>query len=94
MMKMPDKELEPDENVIARISEVLAHAQSGALVGMVCICFMRNDSVNVQVSGEQSLIVRLGALSVAADAMKVFETQKKVAAQQAAQWGPGGTAAN
>ena len=86
-------ELEPDDNVIARTSEVLAGAQSGKITGVLSICFMHDGAINVQVAGEQSLVVRLGALVVCGDAIKLLETQKQVRQQQQnVNWGPGGNA--
>jgi hypothetical protein len=90
---MTQPEVEPNEQVVARASEVLASAQSGKCVGILCVCFMDTGAINVQVAGEQGLIVRLGALSVAADAIKLLETQMQLQrSQQPANWGPGGNA--
>jgi len=85
---------EPDENLVARASEVLASVQSGKMIGMLCVCFMDGGAINVQVAGDQGLIVRLGALNVAADAIKLLETQLQIQRQQKqlASWGPGGNA--
>ena len=68
-------EPEPNDAVIGRLSETLAAAQSGALEGIVCVCFMANGAVNVQVAGSQNLITRLGALEVTRDAIKLLESQ-------------------
>jgi hypothetical protein len=85
---------EPDERLLGRASEVLAGVQNGQIVGMICVCFMQTNAINVQVAGDQSLIVRLGSLVVAGDALKVLETQMQQQAlqQQPANWGPGGNA--
>jgi len=85
-------ENEPDEAVVSRSGEILTGAQSGAINGILCVCFMANGAVNIQVAGEQSLIVRLGALHVCADAIKLLETQQNIQRQQAAKWAPGGNA--
>ncbi len=82
----------PDEQLIARASEILAGAQSGAIEGLLCVCFMANGTINVQVAGSQPLLVRLGALVVASDAIKILETQQQLVRQQQANWGPGGNA--
>ena len=44
------------------MKEILAGAQSGQIKGILCICFMANGTLAVQVGGEQALVVRLGAL--------------------------------
>jgi hypothetical protein len=83
---------EPDEQLLARAGNVLAGVQSGQIEGIMCVCFMANGTINVEVAGNQSLVVRLGALVVASDALKVLETQLAQQRQQLANWGPGGTA--
>lgn len=86
-------ENEADENVISRVQEVLSGAQSGAIEGVLSVCFMRNGSISMQVAGEQSLIVRLGALQVCADAIKLLETQRQINRQQQnPTWGQSGNA--
>ena len=85
-------EVEPDERLLARAGEILAGVQSGQIEGILCVCFMQNGSINIQVAGEQALVVRLGALVVAGDAIKVLETQLATQRAQAANWGPGGNA--
>ncbi len=83
---------EPDEQLLARTNEVLAGVQNGTIEGILCVCFMANGTINVQVAGNQPLVVRLGALVVASDALKVLETQLAAQRQQMANWGPGGNA--
>ena len=84
---------EPNEQLVARATEVLMSVQQGKCVGILCVCFMDTGAINVQVAGEQGLIVRLGALTVAADAIKLLETQLQMQKQQQqANWGPGGNA--
>ena len=81
-----------NEDAVTRLSELLANARSGKLVGLIAICFMNGDTLNVQISGQQALVVRLGALEVASDGVKMVETQRQISAKQAAQWAPGGNA--
>ena len=83
---------ESDERLLERCSEILAGAQNGQIEGILCVCFMATGSINVQVAGDQGLIVRLGALVVASDAIKLLETQQQIERQQTANWGPGGNA--
>lgn len=83
---------EPNEQLLARAGEVMSGIQAGTIEGILCVCFMANGTINVQVAGNQSLVVRLGALVVASDALKVLETQLAAQRQQMANWGPGGTA--
>ena len=84
---------EPDEQLIARVQEVLAGAQNGSITGIVCVCFMASGTINIQVAGQQPLITRLGSLVVASDALKLLETQQQIARQQATAWGPGSASA-
>ena len=83
---------EPDEQLLARAGNVLAGVQDGTIAGILCICFMANDTINVEIAGPQNMLVRLGALSVAGDAIKVVESQLAQQRQQMANWGPGGNA--
>ena len=85
---------EPDEALLARVQEVLAGAQNGSLTGIICVCFMANGAINIQVAGQQALITRLGALVVAGDALKLLETRQQTEREQRSQWAPGGTTAN
>jgi hypothetical protein len=87
-----DSEHEPDAALLARVGEVMSGVQSGAIDGVLCICFMANGTINVQVGGNQSLIVRLGALEVTRDAVKLLEHQQQAQRQAQAQWAPGGNA--
>ena len=83
---------EPDERLLTRAGEVLAGCQSGQIEGIMCVCFMQNGSINVQIAGGQSLVIRLGALVVAGDAIKVLEGQQQAERERLANWGPGGNA--
>ena len=85
---------EPDEALIARVSEVMSGAQSGSITGIICVCFLSNGNINVQVAGHEPLVVRLGSLVVASDALKLLETQQHAERARATQWGPGGTTHN
>jgi len=86
-------EAEPNEHLVARVASVLAGAQSGNIQGIICVCFLATGAVHVEVSGEQNLLVRLGALNITADCIKLLETQMaQQRAQQPANWGPGGNA--
>jgi hypothetical protein len=89
---MSENELEPDDAVVSRAQEVLALSQSGQIVGICCVCFLANGQMTIQVAGEQNLLVRLGSLVVAADALKMLETQQQVQRQAAREWAPGGNA--
>ena len=80
---------EPDEALLARVQEVLAGAQNGSLTGIICVCFMANGQINIQVAGQQPLIVRLGSLVVASDALKLLETQQALQREQRSSWAPG-----
>ena len=85
-------DVEPDSALVARASEVLAGVQSGKIEGIICLCFMDNGAINVQVGGDQNLVIRLGALVVAGDVLKLLETQLAATRAQQANWGPGGNA--
>jgi len=85
---------EPDEGVIGRAQEVLTGTQNGSITGIICVCFLSNGNINVQVAGHEPLVVRLGSLVVASDALKLLETQQHAERARATQWGPGGTTHN
>ncbi len=87
-------ENEPDEQLLARVQEVAQGAQNGSLTGIICVCFMANGAINIQVAGQQALITRLGALVVASDALKLLETRQQTEREQRSQWAPGGATAN
>ena len=85
------EQAEPDEQLLARVQEIVTGAQSGSIVGIICVCFMANGQINIQVAGQQPLIVRLGSLVVASDALKLLETQQALQREQRSSWAPGNT---
>jgi hypothetical protein len=83
---------EANDAVIERCTNVLTAAQSGGVQGIICVCFLASGAVHVEVAGEQPMLIRLGALHVATDCIKLLETQLAQQRAQQANWGPAGNA--
>ncbi len=77
MSKMSDFDNDPsaDDEVIARLDELLRAARKGLVRGIICIAFLRDGSASTIVQGEQSFLARLGAMELAKDGIKMLEGQ-------------------
>ncbi len=75
-------EKEPDETLVNQFQQMLAAVQQSRVIGHVSILFNASGELNIMLAGDQSMLIRLGALEIARDGVKVFAAQQEQAQKQ------------